>query len=86
MVFSGNDLAANGHLTRYFDQPITAITDEALRVYFQYLSLEKKLSQATIALKLNAIHFLFAHVLHREFSIKVSWPKKQYKIPELLSR
>jgi integrase/recombinase XerD len=78
-------LAANEHLIRYFDQPITAITDEALAAYFKYLSLDKKLSRATIALKLNAIHFLFAHVLHREFTIKVSWPKKQYKIPELLS-
>jgi site-specific recombinase XerD len=79
-------LAANEHLIRYFDQPIEAITDEALGAYFKYLSLEKKLSRATIALKLNAIHFLFTHVLHREFAIKVSWPKKQYKIPELLSR
>ena len=25
-------------------------------------------------------------MLHREFAIKVSWPKKQYKIPELMSR
>ena len=79
-------IAANDHLIRYFDQPITEITDDALGVYFQHLSLEKKLSRATIALKLNAIHFLFAHVLHREFAIKVSWPKKQCKIPELLSR
>mgnify|MGYP000001973232 FL=1 len=79
-------LAANDHLIRYFDQPITAISDEALSAYFRHLSLDKKLSRATIALKLNAIHFLYANVLHREFAIKVSWPKKQYKIPELLSR
>jgi integrase/recombinase XerD len=79
-------LAANDHLIRYFDQPITAISDEALSAYFRHLSLDKKLSRATIALKLNAIHFLYTNVLHREFAIKVSWPKKQYKIPELLSR
>lgn len=79
-------LAANEHLIRYFDQPITAISDEALSAYFRHLSLDKKLSRATIALKLNAIHFLYTNVLHREFAIKVSWPKKQYKIPELMSR
>jgi integrase/recombinase XerD len=79
-------LAANDHLIRYFDQPITAISDEALGAYFRHLSLDKKLSRATIALKLNAIHFLYTNVLHREFAIKVSWPKKQYKIPELMSR
>ena len=79
-------LTANEQLIRYFDEPITAITDEALAGYFKYLSLEKKLSRATIALKLNAIHFLYANVLHREFAIKVRWPKKQYKIPELMSR
>lgn len=79
-------LAANAHLIRYFDQPISDITDEALGDYFRHLSLEKKLSRATIALKLNAIHFLYANVLHREFAINVNWPKKQHKIPELLSR
>jgi len=79
-------LAANDHLIRYFDQPITAISDKALGAYFRHLSLDKKLSRATIALKLNAIHFLYTNVLHREFAIKVSWPKKQYKIPELMSR
>jgi site-specific recombinase XerD len=79
-------LAANDHLIRYFDQPITAISDEALSAYFRHLSLDKKLSRAPIALKLNAIHFLYTNVLHREFAIKVSWPKKQYKIPELMSR
>jgi hypothetical protein len=41
-----------------------------------YLSLGEKLSSATIALKLSAIHFLFAYVVYREFTIKVSWPKK----------
>lgn len=79
-------LAANDHLIRYFDQPITTVSDEALGAYFKHLSLDKKLSRATIALKLNAIHFLYSNVLHREFAIKVSWPKKQYKIPELMSR
>ena len=79
-------LAANEHLIRYFDQPITAISDEALSAYFKYLSLEKKLSRATIALKLNAIHFLYANVLHRKFAINVRWPKRQHKIPELMSR
>jgi integrase/recombinase XerD len=61
-------LAANDHLIRYFDQPITAISDEALSAYFRHLSLDKKLSRATIALKLNAIHFLYTNVLHREFA------------------
>ena len=79
-------LMANEQLIRYFDEPITSITDEALAGYFKHLSLEKKLSRATIALKLNAIHFLYTNVLHRDFAIKVSWPKKQYKIPVLMSR
>jgi site-specific recombinase XerD len=79
-------LAANQHLIRYFDEPITSITDEALGKYFNHLSLDKNLSRATIALKLNAIHFLYVNVLQREFTINVRWPKKQYKIPELMSR
>ncbi len=30
-------LAANEHLIRYFDQPITTISDEALSAYFKHL-------------------------------------------------
>ena len=34
----------------------------------------------------NLLQRYLMNVLHREFVIKVIWPKKQYKIPELMSR
>lgn len=79
-------LAANDHLIRYFGPPIDTISDKELEEYFKHLCVDRKLSRATIALKLNAIHFLYTHVLRRKFTIDIRWPKKQHKIPELMSR
>lgn len=73
-------------LSNYAEQPISRLTDEDLQRYFRYLSLEKKLSRATILLHLNAINFLYKHVLHKSFEIDICWPKGKQKIPELLSK
>lgn len=73
-------------LASYFDQPVSTLTDGQLEQYFRYLALDKKLSRSTILLQLNGIHFLYQNVLHKSFTVNVSWPKKTQKIPELLSK
>ena len=73
-------------LAKFVNQPISTLTDLQLEQYFRHLSLDKKLSRSTILLQLNGIHFLFKYVLHKSFDIRVCWPKRQKKIPELLSR
>lgn len=73
-------------LAGYVEQPLSRLTDEHLQRYFRHLSTEKKLSRATILLHLNAINFLYKHVLHKTFKIDICWPKGKQKIPELLSK
>ncbi|MCF2949659.1 site-specific integrase [Paraglaciecola aquimarina] len=73
-------------LAKYYDQAISTLTDQQLEQYFRYLTLEKKLSRSTILVQLNGIHFLYEHVLHKKFKVKVCWPKQKQVIPELLSR
>jgi len=73
-------------LAAFVNQPISTLNDGQLQQFFKYLSLKKRLSPATIMLHLNAIHFLYEHVLHKSFDIRICWPKRQHKIPELLSK
>jgi len=70
---------------RHFGQPLDTISDKQLADYFRYLNLEKHHARATLQLHLNAINFLFKHVLHRSFSISISLPKRKQKLPKLLT-
>ena len=79
-------ICAIERLSRYVQQPLNNLADEQLQNYFRYLSLTKKLSRSTILLQLNAINFLYRHVLHKTFNIAICWPKRKQKIPDLLSK
>lgn len=79
-------LCAIEGLARYVQQPLHRLTDSQLQDYFRHLSLNKKLSRATILLHLNAVNFLYKHVLHKSFDIAICWPKRKQKIPDLLSK
>jgi integrase/recombinase XerD len=72
-------------LYKYFWQPLDSISDKQLEAYFRYLNLEKHHCRSTLKLHLNGIHFLFKHVLHRNFNISISLPKRKHKVPQLLT-
>ena len=73
-------------LSRFVQQPLHRLSDSQLQDYFRHLSLNKQLSRATILLHLNAVNFLYKHVLHKSFDIAICWPKRKQKIPDLLSK
>lgn len=78
-------LYAINQLYRYVNQSLDSITDAQLDAYFRVLNLERHYSRATLKLHLNGIHFLFEHVLHRSFTVTTSLPKRQHKVPQLLT-
>lgn len=78
-------LYAITQLQQYANQPLDNITDEQLTAYFRYLNLERHHSRATLKLQLNGIHFLYEHVLGRDFTVQLSLPKRPHKLPQLLS-
>lgn len=73
-------------LSRFVKQPLHRLSDSQLQDYFRHLSLNKKLARATILLHLNAVNFLYKHVLNKSFDIAICWPKRKQKIPDLLSK
>jgi len=58
-----------------------------IQAWFLYLVKQRQLSPATCRLYLNAIRFLYLHVLNwPSFDIEIHTPKRAQRIPELLSR
>lgn len=74
-------------LARYFNQSPAQLRAEQIQDYFVYLVKERGLSAASCRLYLNGIRFLYLQVLNwQQFDIPIQYPKRIYKIPELLTR
>lgn len=78
-------LFAINHLFKWAKQPLETITDGQIEAYFRHLNLEKGYAKSTLKLQLNGIHFFFEHVLQRQFSVSIVFPKKRNKLPQLLT-
>ncbi len=74
-------------LARYFHQSPDQIALPQIQQYFNYLVKERHLSGASCRLYLNGLRFFYLQVLNREqFDVPIHYPKKEQKIPELLTR
>jgi len=73
-------------LARYFHRPPNTLSEEDAQAFLQYLAIDRHLSSSTCRLHLNGIRFLFVQVLGRKpFEGKYHIPKKEQRIPELLT-
>jgi site-specific recombinase XerD len=80
-------LRAVTDLARYYRQSPDQLRPSHIQDYFVYLVQQRNLSSASCRLYLNALRFFYLQVLHwRQFDIPVALPKRQRKIPELLTR
>lgn len=79
-------LSAIEGLSRFTNRSLCRLSNVDLQQYLRHLSLDKKLSHSTIHLHLNAINFLYKHVLHKTFEVDICWPKRKQKIPPLLTK
>src|SRR2546425_749474 len=63
------------------------ISEEELRRYFLFLTLEKKVARATATIALCGIKFLFQNTLQRNWTaFKLLRPRREKKLPVVLSR
>lgn len=80
-------LYAVKELARYYRRPPSQLGFDELQAFFKYLAIERGLSPASCRLYLNGIRFLYLHVLHwKEFDVPLVVPKREQRIPELLTR
>lgn len=80
-------LEAVSRLAQHYRRSPDRLSGEELQAFFLYLAKERGLSGATCRLYLNAIRFLYLHVLGRDsFGVTLAVPKRAQRIPELLTR
>jgi site-specific recombinase XerD len=74
-------------LAGYYHQPPDRLSPAQIRAFFKHLALERQLSPASCRLYLNAVRFFYVKVLGKK-DFELSWvvPKRQQRIPELLTR
>jgi integrase/recombinase XerD len=71
----------------HFGKSPELATEEDLRLYFLFLTQERKISRSTLTIALCALKLLFETTLHRSWpTLKLLRPAKEKKLPVVLSR
>ncbi len=74
-------------LARFFNQSPDQLTEEQVRDYLVHLATVKKVARSTHTIALCAIKFFYEQTLGRKWTVlDVARPKKEKKIPVVLSR
>lgn len=74
-------------LAKHFHKSPDLISEEELRQYFLYLTLEKKVARPTATIALCGIKFFFQNTLQRHWTcFKLLRPPRSKKLPVVLSR
>ena len=76
----------NQDLLRHSDKSPEKIGVEDIKTYIAYLLEDRKVSAATARLALHALKFYYCRVRARNFHLALRLPKKELKLPIVLSR
>ena len=80
-------LSAVEQLAQYFHRSPDKLSHEQLQGFFKHLAIERGLSPASCRLYLNGVRFFYLHVLGwKHFDVPLVVPRREQRIPELLSR
>jgi site-specific recombinase XerD len=74
----------NKDFRRFINKSLRNVNEADIRKYLEYLS-NKKSSQ-TVSLALNALKFYFQKFYKRQFFLRMRHPKKESKLPVVLSK
>lgn len=80
-------LAAVTGLARYYRRSPARLSVEEVKGYFRHVAVERALSSSTCRQHFHAVRFFYEQVLGRkDFDVTVPLPKRESRIPELLTR
>ncbi len=75
-----------GLYSKYFERSPTQLGPQEVRDYQVYLTLERKLSAASVGIATSALRFLYKVTLKQDWkSDDIPMPKKPFKLPVVLS-
>ena len=75
----------NEELLKFSNKTSYQISNDDVRDYLYYLSEKKNASASTLNIVINALKFYYGEVLKREFVYEITRPKKDKKLPAVLS-
>jgi integrase/recombinase XerD len=77
------------HTRRFLDftqKPPESITDDDVRKYISYSFDLNKANFSTVRQCIGSLKFLFNSVIHKDVFINVPYPKKEHKLPTILTK
>jgi len=75
----------NRELVKFAGKLSHTITEEYIKNYLFYLACEKDVSASTLNIDINALRFYYGKILNRKFMYEIKRPKKDKKLPVVLS-
>ncbi|EWH08542.1 ISSod25 integrase [Catenovulum agarivorans DS-2] len=72
-------------IEHYLGQPLDQVTEQDLNRYFASPAV-RRLSRASVLIKVNSLNFLFKYILQKTFNIDIVVPKQRSKPPIYLTR
>lgn len=76
----------NEELLRFAKKSHMDVVDEDIKNYLFYLADEKDSSASTLNIAINALKFYYGGILKKNFAYEIKRPKKDKKLPVVLSR
>jgi site-specific recombinase XerD len=76
----------NRNLLLHSRKPPAEVTAEDIRNFLQYMIRKRGIATATVNIIISALKFYYVDVLKRDFICDISRPKKDKKLPVVLSR
>ena len=75
----------NKKFLNYVRKSPKEITNEDIKRYLEYLA-NKRVSNATLNLAINALKFYYTQILKRKFFFDIKHPKKEKRLPVVLTK
>jgi hypothetical protein len=76
----------NGDFLRFAKKAPHEVSNSDVRDYLYYLAMKKNASASTLNIALNALKFYYGVVLKQMFAYEIKRPKKDRKLPVVLSQ
>jgi len=75
----------NENLLRFAKKSPADVVNEDIKNYLFYLADEKESSASTLNIAINALKFYYGEILKKNFTFEIKRPKKDRKLPAILS-
>ena len=76
----------NREFLKFFKKDPYEVSNEAIMGYLYHLANDREVSTSTLNTAINALKFYYGEVLKRRFVYEIKRPKKDKKLPVVLSR